>query len=442
MRNMDFRSYFKGKKITVIGLGLLGGVGDIEYLARAGADLIVTDLKSKKELKPSLDRLKKFKNIKYTLGIHSVADFRNRDLIIKAPSTPLDSPYIALAEKRKIPVTMWAALFSKFARQVGAKIVGVTGTRGKTTTTEMINAILVAAKKKVVVGGNVQGTSVLANLSKLTRDTIVLLELDSWKLQGFGDLKLSPNVAVFTTFYEDHLNYYNSDVKKYFLDKANIFKYQKKGDILIAGKQVLPFIKKWGGKHHGKLITPKQKIFNLSIPGEHNLYNANLAAEAARRVGVKELVIEKALNNFQGVPGRLEFVKEVRGVKYYNDTTATTPEATSAALRALGDQSRKRIILIAGGSDKNLQLGNLAKDIKKYAKEVVLIPGDGTDRLVQKLKVRSYKGKNLKDIVHKAKSLAGAGDIVLFSPAFTSFGMFQNEYDRGDKFITILKKLK
>ena len=188
--------YFKDKKITVMGLGLLGrGVGDAEFLAKNGADLIVIDLKIKKQLKTSLDRLKRFKNIKYTLGKHKLQDFRRRDMILKSAGVPLDSPYIKEAKKNKIPIEMSASLFTKLS---GAKIIGVTGTRGKTTVTYMIYQILKKAKKRVFLGGNIKGVSTLALLGKVKKGDTVVMELDSWQLQGFGDSKISPHIAVFT----------------------------------------------------------------------------------------------------------------------------------------------------------------------------------------------------------------------------------------------------
>jgi UDP-N-acetylmuramoylalanine--D-glutamate ligase len=447
---IDYKNFFKGKKITVMGLGLLGGVGDILFLAESGADLIVTDLKTEKELKSSLEILKKFKNIKYTLGEHKLSDFKNRDLIIKAPSTPLDSVYIKEALENNIPVTMWAALFSQFAQKIGATIVGVTGTRGKTTTTMMIYEILIAAKRKVILGGNVQGTSMLNNLPNLTSDTIIVLELDSWKLQGFGYSKISPNIAVFTTFYGDHMGYYKGNMKKYFTDKINIFKYQKKDDVLIVGKQALPFIKKWGGKVKSKIIIPKERLpklnsksWEFNLLGLHNEYNAMLAIEVAKSLNIKDELIRKALKSFKGIEGRLYFVREVNGIKYYNDTNATTPEATLVALKALGASTTKlqNIILIAGGSDKGLDMSKLVKEIPKYCKKVILLSGTGTDRI--KSKIKNYtEVKSMKEALKIASGLALRGDTILLSPAFASFGMFNNEYDRGDQFMKIVRELK
>jgi UDP-N-acetylmuramoylalanine--D-glutamate ligase len=439
---MNYKKFFKNKKITVMGLGLLGGVGDIRFLAEAGADLVVTDLKTEKELKSSLDVLKKFTNIRYTLGHHDFRDFKNKDLIIKAPSTPLDSLYIKEARENKIPITMWAALFSEFAMKAGTKIVGITGTRGKTTTTILISEILHKAGKKVISGGNVQGTSLLSSLVKLTPNTLVVLELDSWKLQGFNDTKISPNISVFTNFLPDHLNYYKGNMKKYFLDKTYIFKNQKEEDILILSKQSLSFIKKWGGKIKSKIIIPKERLpkgWQINLPGLHNEHNVMLAVEVARQLGIKDSTTKKTLKNFKSIEGRLQLLREIKSVKYYNDTTATTPEATIVALKTLG--KKKNIILIAGGADKNLNMDELIIQIPKYCKKVVLLSGSGTSRIKNKIK-NMVEVNSMKRAVVVAKTFAKSGDIILLSPAFASFGMFNNEYDRGDQFMKIVKSLK
>src|SRR3989344_3281169 len=306
---MDASAHFRDKKITVMGLGLLGGVGDITYLAESGADIIATDLKSEEELRTSLDVLKKFPNIRYTLGRHDLADFRNRDLIIKAPSTPLDSPHIAEARKNGVPVTMWAALFATFAREAGTTIVGITGTRGKTTVTAMVTSILRAA------GGNVQGTSLLPQLTNVSKETIVVLELDSWKLQGFGEAKMSPDIAVFTILYQDHLNYYKNDLDAYLADKANIFLYQKPEDTLILGKQCAPtVIEKYGEKIESKIVIADELnlpgTWILSIPGLHIRYNAALALAVARALDTPDDISRRALESFAGVSGRLELIAE------------------------------------------------------------------------------------------------------------------------------------
>lgn len=438
---MDARAHFKGKKITVMGLGLLGGVGDIAYLAESGAEIIATDLKSEEELRPSLEVLKNFPNIRYTLGRHDLADFRDRDLIIKAPSTPLDSVYIAEARKHGIPITMWAALFTGFAREAGATIVGVTGTRGKTTVTAMIAAILREAGKRVVEGGNVRGTSLLPQLADVTAGTVVVLELDSWKLQGFAEAHMSPDIAVFTTFYPDHLNYYADDLAAYLADKATIFLYQTPEDTLILGKQCAPtIIEKYGEQIVAKTLvvdgTKLPDTWVLTIPGLHNRYNAALALASARALGVADEISRAALATFAGVPGRLQLIREVRGVAIYNDTTSTTPEAALAALAALGTE---RTLVIAGGTDKNLELDALIEKLKEV-KKLILLAGSGTERL-QSAFPDALVYDSLAPAVADAVESSESGDTILFSPAFTSFGMFKNEYDRGDQFTALVEKL-
>ncbi|HEY4517274.1 MAG TPA: UDP-N-acetylmuramoyl-L-alanine--D-glutamate ligase [Candidatus Paceibacterota bacterium] len=434
----NWKGYFKGKKVTVMGLGLLGrGLGDTVFLAEQGADLIVTDLKNEKELAPSLSKLKKFKNIHYVLGRHRLEDFRNRDFILKGAGVPLDSPFVAEARKHRVPIEMSASLFSRFSP---ATIVGVTGTRGKSTVAHLLYHILRTAKKSVHLGGNVQGVSTLALLSKVKKGEMVVLELDSWQLQGFGDAKLSPHTAIFTNFLSDHMNYYRGDTQAYFADKANIFRFQKKGDLLIAGKAVIPAIKKT--KPKGKLITPPARLpqgWKTSLLGKHNVENISLAIAAARALRIPDSLTKKAVASFKGVPGRLEMLREIRGIKIYNDTTATTPDATIAALRALG--KKKNVILIVGGADKKLAMGKLTAALPRSCKAVLLLKGTGTDKIKKAVKaVGEFDA--LPDAFAKAMSLAQKGDIVLFSPAFASFGMFQNEFDRGEQFVRLVKRLK
>ena len=443
---MDASAYFKGKKITVMGLGLLGrGLGDIRYLASCGAELIVTDSKSAEVLAPSIEALKDFPEITFVLGEHRLEDFRGRDFILKAAGVPMDSSYIAEAVKEGIPIKMSASLFAEVAQ---IPVVGVTGTRGKSTVTHMLNAIYTEAGKEVLLGGNVRGVSTLA-LLKDVRDAadtlhgnqIGVFELDSWQLQGFGDSEISPSLSVFTTFYPDHLNYYHDNLDVYLADKANVFLYQKPEDTLVLGKQCADLIqKKYAEKIRSKVVIVGTEDFpstwKLSIPGEHNIYNAALALAAARADGIPDEVSKKALEEFKGVPGRLYLLKTVDGVEIYNDTNSTTPEATMVALQALSssnDSDKKRVVLIMGGSDKGLQMDALLAEIKKAVKRVILLSGTGTERIRASLpEAEVYE--NLAMAFSDARAHADSGDVILFSPAFASFGMFANEYDRGDQF--------
>lgn len=423
-----------------MGLGLLGrGVGDAKFLAEHGAELIVTDLKSEDELATSVAQLKDFPNVTFVLGEHRMEDFQNRDYILKAAGVPLNSPYIEEARKNNIPVKMSASWFQELA---GIPVVGVTGTRGKSTVTHLLFEILKAADKKVLLGGNVRGVSTLSLLHDAREDSIALFELDSWQLQGFGNAEISPNIAVFTTFFDDHLNYYKEDKKQYLKDKAQIFLHQKSGDTFVLGEQAKDLVLAAHQPPVEPVIANATLIegWDVKMPGEHNRYNAACAVAAARALGVSDDVSKNIIANFGGVPGRLELIHEVHGVKFYNDTTATTPEATLAALRALDPDEKKNIILIMGGADKELDMNRLLVEIPKHTKRVLLLAGTGTNRVLAYLDGASVFD-SLETAFTEATSAAKEGDIVLLSPAFASFGMFKNEFDRGDQFNALVQKL-
>jgi UDP-N-acetylmuramoylalanine--D-glutamate ligase len=350
----NFKEYFKGKRITMLGLGLLGrGLNDAKFLAECGADLTVTDLKTEDDLKPTLKKLAKFKNVKYVLGGHQFEDFRDKDFILKSAGVPLHSVYIEEAQKNNIPVKMDASWFAELVPEV--KIVGVTGTRGKSTTTHLIYQILKAAegkeiKGKIYLGGNVKGLATLPYLKKIKANDIVVMELDSWQLQGFGEAGISPNISVFTNLLSDHLNYYLKGsvdeaeaTQRYFMDKAQIFVNQKEGDYLILDKDIKKIIEvRYKEKIKSKIVLIKNnseiKDWKFKIKGEHNMGHILRAIEAAKLLGVEIKTIKKVVEGFTGVPGRQEFIREYKGIKIYNDTTATTPDATIMALRAFGNK--------------------------------------------------------------------------------------------------------
>ena len=433
----------------MLGLGLLGrGVNVAKFLAELGTELTITDLKSAEALAPSLKQLAKFKNIRYILGEHKLEDFQNRDMVIKAAGVPLDSSYIAEAKKNKIPVEMDASLFAKFTP---ATIVGVTGTRGKSTVTHLLKHVLdIAYPGHVFVGGNVRGMATLPLLKKVKIGDVVILELDSWQMQGFGDAKLSPHISVFTNFLPDHLNYYKGNMKKYFDDKANIFKYQNEDGALVVGEQAAKEItERFKGKIKSIVLVARKNIvpktWKIKIPGEHNIANIACAILACQELDLDEQTIKKGVESFTGVPGRLELVRTVGGVKYYNDTTATTPDGNRAAILALESKAKKNIVLIAGGADKELDYTDMAKLVHKTVKGLVLIEGAATDKLLSLIpKKTSYPvfvASSMKDAFAYAEEIARKGDMVLLSPGAASFGVFKNEFDRGDQFVKLVSKL-
>ena len=433
-----YKDFFAGKRVTLMGLGLLGrGAGDAAFLAGLGAELTVTDRKSETELAASLKHLSGFSNIRYALGAHRREDFEHADMVIKAAGVPLDSPYIKAARDAGVAVYMSTALFARFARQMGATIVGITGTRGKSTVTHLIHHALAGAGRRAHLGGNVRGLSTLALLPQVRQGDIAVLELDSWQLQGFGDLRMSPDIAVFTNLLMDHLNYY-PDKDAYFADKANIFKYQKANDALIVGAQILDRILASHPPAPPLVPKPIPSHWQLHIRGAHNRENATLAAAALRALGLSEHEIRAGLESFRPVEGRLQFVTELRGVKIYNDNNATTPDATVAALQAFPGE---RIVLIAGGADKGIPLDTLVEEIKQRARAVILLPGSGTDRLAPQLKA-SIRANDMAEAVQKAFANARPGDVLLLSPGFASFGLFTNEYERNDAFLKALRGLE
>lgn len=438
-----------------MGLGLLGrGLGVVKFLAQCGADLLVTDLKTKEQLETSLSELVGFENITFVLGEHRLKDFRDKDLIIKAAGVPLDSIYVAEALAHGVPVKMESSLFASLSP---ATLIGITGTRGKSTTTHFIYESLKKYYKdgKIFLGGNVKGLATLPLLKEAGKSDLVVLELDSWQLQGFGDEKISPHIAIFTNFLPDHLNYYMRGghskahaMELYFDDKANIFRYQNKADYLIvSGEMAHCVVKKYPLLQSEIVTVHKNELpedWRMNIPGEHNKENLSLGVAALRALGFSEDEMKASVESFKGVPGRLELVREKDGVKIYNDTTSTTPVAAIAALEALGGKDNKNIILIMGGADKQIDMTELLDILPDYCRMVVLLPGTGTDIVREKIKKdnpETCDAESLQEAVAKAVSVAKAGDTVLFSPGFASFGLFKNEFDRGEQFDCLINKL-
>jgi len=452
------KKIFKNKKVVIMGLGLVGGgVSIAKFFCRQGADVLVTDLKSKKELKDSLKKLNSLP-IKYVLGKHRKKDFLNADLIIKNPAVPWNSLYLKIAKDRKIPITTDIEIFFNLCK---GKIIGVTGTKGKSTTATLIYKIL---KKKypAVLAGNI-GVSPLEFLFKIKKQTKVVLELSSFELEN---LKKSPHVAVITNLFPDHLDRYKS-FSEYIQTKKNIFKHQKKNDILVlnydniytrklslkATSRVLFFSKRYSENvfcfiKENKIFTKREKnpiikLDEIKLEGEHNLSNILAAVSTCKILNISSRDIREVLRNFKGISCRQEFVVEKRGVKYFNDTTSTTPDSTVFAIRTLKKKFPKsNLILIAGGQDKNLNYEKLAKEIKEKVSFLLLLPGSASEKIKKRIsKTKLYFVKSMKEAVRKATSLAQEKDIVLFSPAAASFNLFKNEFDRGNQFINAVKKI-
>ena len=441
-----------------MGLGLHGGgIGVIRFLVSAGAKVTVTDLKSKKELEASLNKLKDLVGIEYVLGEHRKADFLNAEMVVKNPAVPWTNEFIQLALGKNIPVEMDSGLFFKLCKN---KIIGVTGTRGKTTTASLICEILRAAQRNPVKVGIAQ-VSVLDKLHELKNDSIVVFELSSWRLSALGRAGRSPEIAVFTNIFQDHLNYY-AGVEEYLQDKKYIFSHQKKADVCVVNwddeklrnlEQEIPsrLVRFSKSKLEGEQVVylaqdslwanwdgQAEKIMDtaeIKIKGAHNVSNILASIGVAKVLGIEREAIKKGVRAFSGLPHRLEFVRELGRVKYYNDTAATSPDGAISSLNSFTEN----LVLIAGGSDKNLDMRELAKAIKQKTDRVIFLKGEGTEKIIAELrKLGEDKNFAVVDSMEKAvalaRDLAKSGDVVLLSPGTASFGLFVNEFDRGDKF--------
>lgn len=447
----DFQNAFAGRKVLVFGLGLnQGGVGSAKFFAKLGAIVRVTDLKTKEALQPSIDALKDFPDIEYILGEHRNEDIDWADLIIKNPGVKPSNPYIEYAKNKGKQVELDVGIFLQHINP--AQIIGITGTKGKSTTSSLVYEVLKAAGKKVVLAGNI-GKSVLDTIGIIEPNMLVVLELSSFQLEAFETHHIAPKWAVITNIYPDHLNYYNT-MEDYIQAKKIIAKYQTKEDFLFLRKNdpltTRPnFLQGINSKidYFSKEELPMD--FHPKLIGDHNLENIAAALKIGEAFNIDHQLILTTLANFTGVEFRLQLIREINGVKIYNDTTATTPDATIQALKALSairaskDKSPNGgIILIAGGMNKNMPYEELSKAIDQYSKTVLFLAGDATDEIKYRLSADKIKGTydSLELLMQDIKGLIKSGDLVLFSPGATSFNMFQNEFDRGRKFNQAVEK--
>lgn len=464
----------KGKKVLVMGLGVHGGgLGVTRFLLGQGAHVTVTDLRRPEELATTLQALAG-EPVTYVLGEHRVEDFRQADIVVRNPAVPRESPYLAEARLHGAAIEMEMTLF--FALCPGP-ILGVTGTKGKSTTTALLGGILRRQWPDTVVAGNIR-VSALESLPQIAPQTPVVLELSSWQLEGLGERRMSPHVAVVTNLSPDHLNRYAS-WESYVEAKKLIYRFQREDDLLIlnandttvrdfaldAPSRVAWFGAglRWDG---GALRTadgralplragaavvadthvawldpagqtvPLCAVEQVVLPGEHNLANVLAAAAAARLFGVAPQDISAGIATFRGLPDRLEAVRVLDGVTYVNDTTSTAPAATVAALQALEGP----IVLIAGGADKGLAYEEMAQVAAARARAILLLEGSATEKLERALRDAGAgphlrgRFRDLAAAVQQARAVARSGDVVLLSPGCASFGMFRHEFERGERF--------
>lgn len=486
----------KNKNIVVMGLGLNGG-GEacVRFFLKHGANVLATDMKTAEQLKPTMDKLAQdpeldTSRLSYRLGEHDIKDFENADCVIKNPGVNIEgNKYLAAAKNIETDIS----IFLHFTK---APVIAVTGSKGKSSTVSAIHYGLNQAGYKAFLGGNIT-VSPLTFLEKTTEETPVVLELSSWQLADLrGRKALKPHISIITKIVPDHQNWYHA-MEPYVADKRLIYADQTKGDYSIfdfdgdepgtgpeAGGTWGDFFAKetkgtvlrysrtkpaklegfygvWqektaDGHTIGKVLLPgmdepAQIMADLSVPGEHMKINALNAALVLFLMNVPSDKCLEIINSWPGIDHRLQFFHEHNGVKFYNDSCATVPEAAACASQSFG----KPVYFMTGGTDKGLELTPLADcltgktNAEFPVKELYLLAGTATDKILPALNEAKvpFHGPfaSLNEMLSALKAdlekSAHQDDIAVFSPGATSFGLFTNEFDRGNKYMSAVKEL-
>jgi UDP-N-acetylmuramoylalanine--D-glutamate ligase len=467
-------------KVLVMGLGIHGGgLESARYLARRGAELWITDLRDEKVLAPSIEKLEELVGktafpFRYILGRHETGDFEKADMVIKNPGVRPDSPYLRGAKRIETDISLFLAASP-------ARLLGVTGSKGKSSTASALHWVLSAARQggrgagRAFLGGNIT-VSPLSFLEELGPEDDVVLELSSFQLGDLGGRKnregralLKPRAAVLTAIMEDHLDRYGA-MEPYVADKRVIYRGQDRGDLTVAGEGrwgqsfrresparslvyaegPLPpgeaggWIAGAGGPGLARLSPGGETLeavpAELLTPGAHQKKNLLAAALALLDLGLPADFVRDSLGRFPGIEHRLEFFHQAGGVRFYNDTAATIPEAALAGVEAFPGP----VVLVAGGADKDLKFGPLAEAAAR-AKALILLAGTGSDKLMPLLREagRSWEGPfdTMEGAARAALAAASAGDTVVLSPGCASFGLFRDEFDRGRRWKEAVPRL-
>lgn len=459
---------WSGKNVLILGLGQFpkgSGISAALYAVRQGATVRVTDKKTAEDLKANVARLKKYKQVEFILGGHREEDIAWADIIIRNPG--IRSSSIELAFARKLGKRIESDV-SLFLAACPAKVVGITGTRGKSTTSTLVYDILRAdGKRRVWLGGNIL-VSPLTFIGRVKPEDVVVLELSSWLLETTGEVGLSPQVACITNLMRDHLNTYDG-MEAYGEAKAQIFRHQDATGIVVlnaddtfcrgCAEEAPGETRLFAAKNkknvdawltddalwlkQGGEGTELGKRKRLQVFGEHNALNMLAAALVAQAAGASLAAIKKAIRQFQGIPDRQETIAQTKGVTYINDTTATTPDGVIAALKAIVPRFNKSYFIM-GGNDKELDFGDFAHVVKKVKPTIFLLPGNASTKMAKLFEAQGtpyHAVADLAEAVSGAAQSAKKGDVVVLSPGGTSFGQFKNEFDRGQVFRKLVKQL-
>lgn len=449
---------FKNKTIGVLGLGKSGQAAAL-FLARQGAKVLASDNKPFSELGGIIDLLRK-NNIEVECEGHSWEFFSKCEYLVVSPGIPLNIPFILEASQKNIPVVSEIELAYHVSP---APIVAVTGTNGKSTTVSLIGHLLNSLGKKVVVAGNI-GTSLLDIINSVTSDHVVVMEVSSFQLESIDQFR--PKVAVFLNFAPDHLNRHKN-MQAYLAAKLRLFKNQSSDDISVLNHDD-PVVRKCAAQIRSRIfwfsrsmiVTPGCHMANDSIivngdygirpvgkrslfpcPGSHNTENLLAAITAVMGLNLPVENLSEHFATFRALDHRLEFVDNICGISYYDDSKGTNPDATVRAIQSFNTP----IVLIAGGSEKGLDLKPISEIGRGRVKALVAI-GETGPKFISLFDYLSEKNRflcdSLEEAVQKAHSCAETGDIVLLSPACASFDMFKNAEDRGEQFHQLIKNLK
>jgi len=444
---------FSGKKVLIIGLGRFGGgLDSAKFAAGSGAEVIVTDIAGANELSESIGQLSDYKNIEYHLAGHVEQDFIDAEVVIVNPAVCNDNKFLGLARSNGATVTSQVCLFFD---SCPATIVGITGSNGKSTTAALTAHLLSNAgwadNRKVWLSGNIGNEPLLMLLDEIGKNDIVVLELSSFQIEQLALENKAPQTALITNLLPNHLDRYGT-FENYCAAKENIFINQKLNEDNPAvsifnseDKLTAQWLGRYSNDKGRRCLSysvediPQEIESKFGLVGRCNLSNLAGAAAVAGLFGVENKDIERCVCDFASLPHRLELIAEHKGIKWYNDSKATTPESTIAALQGFD----KSIVLIAGGYDKKLSFDELASVIAEKVKAVFLI-GQTADKIKSSIKSESTNSPeieicgSLEEAVNKAGSIAGRGDVVLFSPACASYDMFDNYRQRGESFIKLV----
>ncbi len=449
-----FKKYVKDKNITVVGIGI-SNLPLIKLLSECGAVITACDKRTEAELGKTASELKEI-GVKLSLG-ENYLDNLSGEIIFKTPGMRFDLPQLVKAKENGSIITSEMEVFFEVCP---SKIIGVTGSDGKTTTTTLIYKILTESGYKCHLGGNI-GTPLLCTADEITTNDICVVELSSFQLHT---MTKSSNVAVITNMTPNHLDVHKS-YEEYIEAKKNIYLHQGSDGVLVVNKEneksyecrndAKGSVRVFGYGSDCNVYSDGSSIYafgkklldikDIRIPGEHNIHNYMTAIAATYPLYKEEAVVNVA-KNFGGVPHRIEFVREIDGVKYYNSSIDSSPNRTINTLKVFD-----KVILITGGKDKGIPYDELGPYLAQKTKHIVLIGKTGPI-ILESLKKHIEKTGEGKDItyefcttyeeaVNAAKNAANPGDVVLLSNASTSFDMFKNFEERGNLFKEIVNNL-